>query len=226
MKQLKILITGACGGLGSALATQLAKRGANLLLLDKSSRELDALSDQICAQGQEPPGICPLDLAKSGPDEFHSLANILRLEYCGLDVIIHCAAAFEGLQPMDLVSSEQWQACMHVNVSAAWLITTTCLPLLKAGGKGRVVFVYENKAISGSAYWGAYGVSKAALRSLGQILDQELEGSGVKIIEACPEPMRTALRARAYLAEDPGTLLDPVLAAGSIIKQLEASYSR
>ena len=105
MKRLKVLITGATGGLGSALAIQLAHRGANLLLLDKSSEDLDALSDEIRAQNQEEPGVCDLDLSKSGPAEYTNLVNILQQEYGGLDAIIHCAAVFQGLQPMDQVST-------------------------------------------------------------------------------------------------------------------------
>ena len=105
MIRLKILITGASGGLGSALAIQLAHMDTDLLLLDKASRDLDALSDEICAQNQPEPGVCALDLSKSGPVDYQNLVKILQEEYGGLDVIIHCAAAFQGLQPIDQVSA-------------------------------------------------------------------------------------------------------------------------
>ena len=225
MDQLKVLITGAAGGLGSELAMQLAGNGANLLLLDKDSRGLDTLSDKICAANLEEPGLCPLNLANSGAHEFESLVDILQTQYGGLDVFIHCAAAFQGLQPIDQVSSTQWQECMQVNVNTAWLATVTFLPLLKASVKGRVVFIHENMHVSGSAYWGAYGVSKAALYSLGRILEEELQGTGVVVLNHRPGPMRTSLRARAYLAEDPQSIQDPARTASQIISELNASYS-
>ena len=104
MEQLKILIIGAAGGLGAALASQLADKGADLLLVDKKSRELDALSDHIFSKGLNEPGVCIIDLASAGSTEFESLADIMETQYGGLDVVFHCAAAFAGLQPMDQIS--------------------------------------------------------------------------------------------------------------------------
>ena len=225
MKQLKILITGAAGGLGSAIADQLARKGVNLLLMDKNSRALDVISDRIRAAGLENPGLCTLDLANSGRDEFQSLVDILRGEYAGLDVIIHCAATFEGLQSMDQIDAVQWLECMQVNVNAAWLLTKSCLALLKSSGRGRVVFIQEDERVFTSAYYGVYGVSKAALRSLGSILEEELEGTGVQVLNVYPGPMRTELRARAYLAENPNSLQEPTQAAKGIIDLLMDTYS-
>ena len=223
MDQQKILIIGAAGGLGAALASQLADKGADLLLVDKKSRELDALSDHICSKGLSEPGICIIDLASAGNTEYESLADIMETQYGGLDVVFHCAAAFAGLQPMDQISAFQWQECMQVNVNSAWLATINLLPLLKAARAGRVVFILEDEQVSGSAYWGAYGVSKAALLGFSKILQQELDGTTVDVLSFSPGPMRTGLRAKAYLAEDPNTVQDPAIAAKKLIEQLENS---
>jgi NAD(P)-dependent dehydrogenase (short-subunit alcohol dehydrogenase family) len=225
MNPLRVIITGAAGGLGSALALQLARQNASLLLLDKASGDLDALSDRICAQGLDKPGICPLDLAISGPEEFKKLVEIMQQEYGGLDAVIHCAAAFHGLQPMDQVPTDQWLECMQVNVNAVWLLTISCLPLLKSSGRGRVIFIQDDEQTSGSAYWGAYGTSKAAMSSLGRILDAELSGMGVQVLNFYPGPMKTALRARAYLAENPQSLRLPAAAAEEIIREMENSFT-
>ncbi len=224
MNHLKVLITGAVGGLGSELALQLAQRGASLLLIDLDSSGLDALSDRICAKNLEEPGVCPLDLANSGPAEFEAIVEILEAQFGGLDVFIHCAAVFPGLQPIDQILNEKWQECMQVNVNAAWQATRSFLPLLKAGEKGRIILIHDNEQISGSAYWGAYGVSKAALNSFGKILEQELHGTTVKVMNHFPGPMRTGLRAKAYLAEDPGSVPCPSSAAAIIIDKLESSF--
>jgi len=201
----------------------LASLGANLLLVDKDSVNLDRLSDRICAKGYEEPGVCPLNLALTGPAEFDRLAGILRTKFDGLDVIVHCAAAFQGLQPLDQVAGDQWLECMQVNVNAAWLATMACFPLLKSSGKGRVVFIHDKA--SASAYWGAYGVSKAALAGLGIILGEECEGTSIKVLNIDPGPIRTALRARAYLAEDPLTVKETAIAAANIIRELRGSFS-
>ena len=66
LKGKTILITGAAGGLGSALARECAGAGAELVLLDKDRRGLGGLSDRVTDAGCSPPGLYPLDLAGSG----------------------------------------------------------------------------------------------------------------------------------------------------------------
>jgi NAD(P)-dependent dehydrogenase (short-subunit alcohol dehydrogenase family) len=224
MEKLKILITGAAGGLGSELATQLAQKGANLLMLDKNTTGLNKLSDHICSLGLEEPGICPMNLAESGPKEHEGLADILQSQYGGLDVIIHCAVAFPGLKPLDQIPINQWLECLQVNLTSVWLSTMTCLPLLKDSSKGRVVLIHESEQKTGAAYWGAYAVSKAALGSFAQILEEELQNTTVQVLNCFPEAMRTALRASAYHGEDPGSVQDPAIEASRIIGELEKTF--
>ncbi|MFT5140294.1 MAG: NAD(P)-dependent dehydrogenase (short-subunit alcohol dehydrogenase family) [Rhodothermales bacterium] len=224
MDHTKVLITGAAGGLGTALATQLAQKGANLLLLDKNAQGLNSLSDDICALGLEEPGICQMNLMECGPKEHEGLFDILQTQYEGLDIIIHCAAAFPGLQPLDQLPLSQWQECLQVNVTSVWLSTMTCLPLLKASSNGRVVLIHESTQITAAAYWGAYAVSKAALRSFSHILEEELQNTGVQVLNCFPEGMRTALRASAYHGEDPLSIQDPALVAAKIINEIENSF--
>lgn len=218
MSTRTILITGAAGGLGSALAHAGAKAGMQLMLLDKNSRGLDRLSDEICEQGLMAPGLCPLDLAVAGPEAYLELAGILEQEFGGLHHLVHCAAHFDGLTPMDQLAPGEWMTSVQINLNAAWAITVACLPLLRAKSEASITFMLDNEARSHSAYWGAYGVSKAGLGSLARILAEELEASKVKVHAIDPGPMRTRLRASAYLAENPAEQADPHLAAERIIK--------
>jgi len=223
MKEKRVLITGAAGGLGRSLALEYAGRGANLFLLDKDSNGLDSVSDQVRDLGYREPGICPLDLTIASEAEYEQIGLILESEFAGLDVLIHCAAEFKGLRPLDQQSAIQWQHCMQVNVNAAWHLTMTCLPHLRQSAQGRVVFILEDPAKTRTAYWGAYGVSKAALASLSRILSQELENTNVKVIEYSPPPLRTPLRAQAYLSENPRILMDPNEAAETLAGLIDSS---
>ena len=218
-----VLITGAAGGLGSALARQLADSGAALMLLDKDSKGLDGVHDRIRDAGQEAPGLCPLDLAAAGPDEFGQLAAILAEEFDGLNHLVHCAASFDGLTPLDQVQPADWLRCMQVNLNAAWLLTVHCLPLLKLERGSSITFVTEQESVSAGAYWGAYGISKSAVRSLAAMFKEELTASGIRVLMAEPGPMGTALRARAYLAEDPGTQSSPDEAATKVVRLIAGS---
>lgn len=220
MKDKKVLISGACGGLGSALAGQLASQGTDLLLLDKDSRALDRLSSAIQKAGSPEPGVCPLDLAVAGSEACDQLAQIIDQEYGGLDILIHCAVAFFGLQPLEHISVAQWHEMVQVNMNSPWLLTTACLPGIRSSNDGRIVFVLEDESIHGQAFRGAYAASKAGLASLAQTLSEELEGSSTKVMKFYPPPMRTDLRARAYHSEDPKTLADPEDVARKLISEL------
>jgi NAD(P)-dependent dehydrogenase (short-subunit alcohol dehydrogenase family) len=224
MKSLKVLIMGAAGGLGTELALLLAAEGASLLLVDKSTHKLDVLSDQIVEQGFEEPGVCTLDLAVSELQPFEGLAGILQSEYGGLDVFIHCAAEFDGLRPIEQITPDYWFKCMQVNVNSAWLAVTCLSPILQSSGRGRVVLIHEDKKVMNSAYWGAYGVSKASLQSLGTIMSEEFQGTRVEVLNIYPGPMRTSLRASAYLSEDPDSVKHPIDAAVAIVATIKESY--
>ena len=217
-KQAVVLITGAAGGLGSALAAELARCQVDLMLLDKDSRGLDRLSDRLVAEGLAEPALCPLDLAVAGPEAYLELASILESEFGGLDHVVHCAAHFSGLSPMDQIPPGEWMTVLQVNLTAAWAMTVACLPQLRKSPSASVTFLTDAEERSVSPYWGAYGVAKAAVSSLASILRQELEPAGVVVRSHDPGPMRTSLRATAYLAEDPVSQPEPALAAKALAK--------
>jgi NAD(P)-dependent dehydrogenase (short-subunit alcohol dehydrogenase family) len=215
-----VLITGAAGGLGGALAAGFARRGAELLLLDRDARGLDRLSERLVTAGAAAPGTCVLDLGQAGQQQCEELVELLRAEFGGLDHLLHCAAEFDSLAPLDQLSAANWMRVMQVNLNAAWLVTASCLPLLRESQDASVTFVVDDPDRSTSAYWGAYGVSKAGVDSLARILAEELGHTGVRVRAVNPGPMRTALRARAYLGEDPAAQPEPRAAADRIIGEI------
>lgn len=220
-----ILITGAAGGLGSALALQCANFGAELVLLDKDRRGLSSLSDQLTEQGLAAPGLYPMDLAGAGVDDFDDLAGILESEYGGLHALIHCALDFEGLQPLDQVQPQDWLRSMQVNVNAPWLLSCALLPLLKKSQSGRLFFLLDELKTVTGAYWGAYGAGKAALTGLVRQFSASLNHSNVLVRGINPGAMRTGFRAKVYHAENPMDQPEPKAAAGEIAAMLIGDLS-
>ncbi|MBV2095658.1 MAG: SDR family NAD(P)-dependent oxidoreductase, partial [Candidatus Thiodiazotropha sp. (ex Codakia orbicularis)] len=94
----------------------------------------------------------------------------------------------------------------QVNLTAAFLLTQACLPLLRKADDASILFTSDRVGRRGRAYWGAYGVSKFAIEGLMQTLADELENSHIRVNSIAPGPTRTSLRAWAYPGEDPGTL--------------------
>ncbi len=220
-----ILITGAAGGLGAALALACAGEGAELFLLDKDRRALGELSDRVTAQAGSSPGLYPLDLAGAGIDEFNALVEIIQSEFGNLRALIHCAVEFDGLRPLHQVEPQQWLRSIQVNVNAPWLLSCACLPLLKASQSGRLFFLMDDIDKVSGAYWGPYGTSKAALAGLIRQFNEELSNTNVVVKGIDPRPMRTRFRAKVYHAENPLDQPEPSIAARKITAMLTGELS-
>jgi NAD(P)-dependent dehydrogenase (short-subunit alcohol dehydrogenase family) len=201
-----ILVVGAHGGFGEVLARACARAGAQVVLLGRRIPRLNKLYDALEADGAREPAIYPLDLAGATPDDYATLASTLERECGRLDGIVHCAAEFKGLASLENMPLDDWFTGMHVNLTAPWLLTRACLPLLRQREDASVLFLIDDPEQLSSAFWGSYGVSKHALLGLIAILRDELANSPVRVHGALPGPMRTALRGRAYFAEDPGSI--------------------
>lgn len=220
-----ILITGAAGGLGSAIALQCAGSGAELVMLDKNRRGLIELSDKITEQGLAPPGIYPLNLAAAGVEEFGDLRETIGSEFGGLDAVVHCALDFDSLQPLDQVQPQDWLQSMQVNVNAPWLLTCALLPLLKQSEHGRLFFMLDDLDLVTDGYWGAYGTAKAALTGLVRQFDATLSNTSISVRGIIPGPMRTDFRAKVFHAENPLEQPEPAVTAHKIIAMLSGNIS-
>ncbi len=197
-----VLVTGATGGLGRATSLAAAAGGATVVLLGRRVRPLEALYDEIERSGGPQPAVYPMDLAGATPRDFADLAASIERECGRLDGIVHAAAHFDGLEPFDQQKPEEWTRTQQVNVTAPFQLTQACMPLLRQAEDAAIVFVLDDPARMGNAFWGGYGVSKHALAGLASIVHEETESSRVRTHALLPGPMRTVLRRAAYYGED------------------------
>lgn len=197
-----VLVTGAYGGLGSAVARAAARAGATVVLTGKRKRQLEQLYDAMVKEGLPEPVIHPLDMETATPREYEALADGVQRDLGRLDGIVHAAASFAGLTPLAMHKPDAWLRALHVNVSAPFALTQACLPLLNAAPDSAAVFVLDNPELLQRAHWGAYGVSKAALERFVAILHEEHDAGTFRVHALLPGPMRTTLRRTAYFGED------------------------
>ena len=86
------------------------------------------------------------------------------------------------------------------------MLTQACIPLLNHEKNSSIVFTLDEKS---TAYWGAYGVSKAGLSAFMKILADELESTAINVNGLIPGAVKTAFRTRAFPAENPSALNQP-----------------
>ena len=217
-----ILVTGAGDGLGRSVALGAAQCGAEVILLGRTVRTLEATHDRIVEAGGRPPAIYPMDLSGAGVDDYAELAERIDRAYGRLHGIVHAAAAFSGLAPLAHFEPVDWLRTVHVNLTAPFLVTRACLPVLQRVPDAAVIFVGDALGRSARAYWGAYAVSKSGVEGLARVLAEEVESAGTpRVVCVNPGPMRTALRRRAFPAEPPDAASVPDAVAGGILFALD-----
>ena len=210
LKDRVILITGAGDGIGAAAARSCAAHGATVILLGRTTRKLEAIYDAIEAAGHPQAAIYPMNLEGAAPKDYEDLANTIEKEFGRLDGLLHNASLLGTLTPLGQYDVEQWSKVMQVNLNAPFLMTQACLDLLKKSDDASVLFTGSSVGRKGRAYWGAYGISKAANENMMQIWADELESNThVRVNSINPGAVRTSMRARAYPGEDPNTLPKP-----------------
>jgi len=204
-----ILVTGAGAGIGRAVAKAFAAHGATVGLLGRTLKKLEALYDEILADGHPRPSIVHLDLAKADGPAYFQLADSIRDEYGRLDGIVHNAGILGHRSPIEHYDVKTWSEVMHINLTVPFVMTQTLLPLLRAADDASVIFTSSGVGRKGRAYWGAYAVSKFGTEGLSQVLADELDGTTIRANCINPGRTRTSMRAAAYPGEDPETLLPP-----------------
>lgn len=218
-----ILVTGAGDGLGRAVARASAAHGATVILVGRTTAKLEQVYDEIESDGSPQPAIFPLDFASAGEAEYQGLAEALEREFGSLQGLVHCAALLKLLSRVDDYDLETWNKALQVNLTAPFLLTQTCLPLLRASENAAVVFTSDSLGRKGKAYWGAYAVAKFGIEGLMQVLADELETEGrIRVNSIDPGPMRSKIRNTAYPGEDPDTLPLPETVAPAFLRLLGA----
>lgn len=209
LKGRVILVTGAGDGIGRATALAAAAEGATVVLLGRTVAKLEAVYDAIEQAGGAQPAIYPVDFEGVTAQDFALMAERLDQTFGHLDGVVHCAATFPYLSRIDDYDPADWGRVLQVNLSAPFMLTQACLPLLRRSAEASVVFLSDTVGRHGRAYWGAYAVSKFGLEGLMQTLADELAQSAIRANSLDPGPTRTNLRAQAYPLEDRQHLKPP-----------------
>ncbi|HET7203289.1 MAG TPA: YciK family oxidoreductase [Steroidobacteraceae bacterium] len=205
-----VLVTGASGAIGGALARACADLGARVILNGRSVKKLEHLYDAIIDAGAPRPSIAPLDFEKADATSYESLAAAIGQEFGRLDGLAHVGGLLGDRSPIAHYDVPTFMKVMHVNVTAPFILTKTLLPLLQQSADPSIVFTTSGVSVKGRAYWGAYAVSKFADEGLMQVLADELATDRpIRSNSVNPGPVRSAMRAKAYPAEDASKLAAP-----------------
>jgi uncharacterized protein len=187
------LVTGASGGIGAALARELAQHGHDLVLAARSLAPMETLAAELREAGATTTVIAA-DLAKPGA------AATLALDIAGrglaIDVLVN-NAGLGAAGRFDQCDPARIGEILQVNIVALTELTRLLLPGMIARGHGRVMLVASVAAFQPGPRMAVYFASKAFVLSLGEALAYELRGTGVSVTVLCPGATATNFFAAA-----------------------------
>ncbi len=220
-----ILVTGAADGIGRAVTLALAEQGATVLMLDKKSRHLEKLFDQIVERDFTEPIILPVNLLEVTPESATTLAQAIHDDIGRLDGLLHNAAELGSPSPLDQYDMEYWNQVMHINLQAPYFLTRALLPILKQDYQTNLLFTSADVGRQPLAYWGAYSIAYAGLEAQMTLWSQELEAiSNIKVNSIDPGAVRTSFRRRSHPGESQENLPAPQSITSAYLQLLSSSH--
>lgn len=217
-----VIVTGASRGLGRAIATDLARRGATVVATARSAAALADLAADV-------PGV-EVHAGDIADHQTQRAVVDLALRVSGsIDALVNNAAMLEPIARMADADPDEWARHLAVNVVAPISLTALAMPALREAG-GRVVNISSGAATRTLAGWGAYCTAKAALKMATEMLaDEEPD---VIAVSVRPGVVDTAMQAtvrskgRSVMTEaghdqflslhEEGRLLDPAVPGSAI----------
>ncbi|MBI3452450.1 MAG: SDR family oxidoreductase [Rhodospirillales bacterium] len=215
---LRVAVTGGTSGLGNALVRLLCNEGAHVAFVARTVRDVERVAGDTGALG------IVGDVGRK--DDIYPIALQIAGGLGGLDVLVNNASSL-GPAPLSLLADtdcEGLQLALEVNLLGPFRLTKALFGALtaaaRAGRSAMVINISSDAATSAYSGWGAYGASKAGLRHLTAIWDEEARAQGVRLLSVDPGDMDTPLHAAAVPDADPATLGRPEDSAVEIVERM------
>jgi L-xylulose reductase len=192
----RVIVTGAGKGIGRATAVMLARRGAKVIALSRSTADLDELKAEI--------GCIPIAVDLADPDATRAAA----IKALPADFLVNCAGTTELESFLDL-KVENFDLLYAVNTRAPMIISQEyARDMVKNGRKGAIVNVSSVAAFVGIPDHAAYCASKSGLDGLTRVMAKELAPKGIRVNGIHPTVTLTPMAIKAWS--------DPEKAAGML----------
>jgi len=198
-----VLITGAAGNLGRAVAEAFAQRGANLVLIDL---KLDAL-EKVFGTGNPKQLLAPTNLLEQAQVDLAAQKAIDRFQR--IDVLANLAGGFRMGEPVHATSDATWNFLLDLNARTLLHAVRAVVPRMLAQGGGKIVNVGAFAAQKGAAQMGGYIAAKSAVIRLTETLAAELREKNINVNCVLPTIIDTPENRSSMPGADPARWVAP-----------------
>jgi 3-oxoacyl-[acyl-carrier protein] reductase len=198
------VVTGAGRGLGAAIATELAARGALVVVVDRDGQAASEAAERLRADGAVEATSLAADVAD--PDQVAALFDGVAAEHGRVDVLVNNAGV-GAVAPSEELSPDVWSRTLAVNLTGTFLCAQAAAGHMLPAGRGVIVNIASVFGAVGMPMRAAYAASKHGVVGLTKVLGAEWASRGIRVIAVDPAYVRTALddadqRAGGYTADD------------------------
>jgi len=201
------LITGGSRGIGLATARALAARGDHVILVARSSADLEVA---VAGIGEAGGSASAWAADVTDPEACGAMVDHARQAAGGIDICV-LSAGVGHWTPTVSTSDGEWRQTMAVNADAAFYLTRAVLPSMLERGSGHLVFVSSVLGRKGAPNMAAYAASKAAVAAFAESVAAEVKPLGIKVTVVSPGTTATGMRDHQVRRPQTPDITDPEL---------------
>jgi len=190
------IITGAGRGVGRATALLFAYEGAKVVLMSRTSAQLDAVVAEITAHGGEAVALAG-DVARE--EDVQALFELVRMQYGRADILVNCAGIV-AVKPFAEMDTATWDAVIAVNLRGTFLCCRAAFRMMAEQKQGVMLLLSSLSGVKGVEKFpglSAYNVSKAGIASLVEILAVEGKPHNIRVSAVSPGAVATEMLRQA-----------------------------
>ena len=183
------IITGAAGGIGSAIAELFAKEGANLVVVDINKKSLDDLVERISPKVK----ILTYAIDVSNEKQVKNVVESTFEKFGKIDILVN-GAAICRMVPIPEIEVEEWDRVMAINLRSVFLFCKEVLSFMKEKQCGKIVNLASAAGKIGGVAAGAhYSASKAGVICFTKSMAQYAAPFKINVNAVCPGPIKTGM---------------------------------
>lgn len=206
-----VMVTGACGNLGRAVAALFSKSGARLVLLDL---DIECLQQTYGADNPQQM-LAPANLLVQ--DEVHAVVRAAHAQFGGIDVLCNIAGGFRMGSAVHETSDSDWNMLLDLNGRSVLHAVRAVVPQMLQAGRGKIINVSANAALRGVAQMGAYCASKDIVIRITEAMAAELRESNINVNCVLPSMIDTPVNRAAMPDADVARWVSPDALAEVIV---------
>jgi len=208
-----VLIAGASGALGSAVACEFAQTQARLVLAGRSEQKLESVVGETGLPAER---VFAVVADVTQVDGVSALLEDAAARFGRIDVLLNTVGGWGGGTSLGETSIEQWEGMMSLNLRSAFLLSRAVLPGMLENGWGRIVHVSSKTAVEPRANQAGYAVAKMGVITLTETIAAEVKGSGVTANVILPSIIDTSANRDAMPKADPRKWVEPARIAATM----------